>query len=666
MTFFSESNGDDYAADEQEALGPRVHFQQQFKNSYDAQVRASAQFGIERAMFDLDQAQVKRMRDAGLENVPYLTQMAEGFSEGRIEGDNVALPFYLDTARFYSKGGTPEMAEQLSAFDSKIEELRKTHPDLNLMTASEMFDDVRTKAQEAERRYDQARTTTGGSIGGFVGGAIASMDPRTDPLNFATLGVGGVGKTAVARIATEGVAQGAIEAINQFTGVQEERDLLGLSHGFQDAVYRVAGTAVFGSAIQGVGEGLVAGGRRFFRNTPSDPAPPPPEPRQPIDMTNPLDLPGDRMADSLAMGRINYDEVVHSVSPLSNTRAGRTRSMIDLDHVTQRLNDWHGEAPHEIKPPRTATFIPDPVSGVKIERAFEIDPSRSIDAVARDTDPQLFARYDKLVRQKETASAWLQQNVGKDNFIAQSTQDLTDRIDALTDQINDIKVGARKRKELEQQRDTLRQERQSAVDELAKTDTPSQARVRRDMLAVDEKMRDMAPLLGRAYAAAKDKWDLGAADRARVNQMVRKNLRELPDQIGDKVDISDLVDQPDYIIRALSDKAPILREAWKVEGKVKADADAADIASAIVKENMKVMDEAMNTYRTSISKVLSENGDGTISINGTDFKFDLDNDKVIVPQEEGSGGREISVRQFLEEQAEFEADLKAVQTCSLR
>ena len=113
------------------------------------------------------------------------------------------------------------------------------------------------------------------------------------------------------------------------------------------------------------------------------------------------------------------------------------------------------------------------------------------------------------------------------------------------------------------------------------------------------------------------------------------------------------------------DRAPILRQADKVSGKVAKDADAGDIAQATVAENMKVLDEALDVYRASLDGLIGAEKNGEVTLaNGQ--KLNLDRDKLFVPNEEGTGGREVTVRQLLEENKMDEYEIEAVGTCSLR
>lgn len=642
------------------AMGPRVGFMESWKTSWEAQERASAQFGIENSMWELDDQQYRAMKDAGIEDAPKLSPSSVGFFASWMPGPAKDVDKYLDTAKFYADGGDEAQSTRLGEYDKKIEDLRQRYPNLNLMTSRDMFNDVRTKAQEVERQLNTNRTTFMGVVGEFAGGAVASMNPNTDPLNFATLGVGGIGKTAVTRIASQVGAQGVIETINQVTGVQEERRILGLDHGFWDGATRVAGTAIGAGVLQGVGEGLVAGGKRFFRNTKTDPAPGPPVEQPKLLEYKPKE--GD--ANVNAPNRPpSYDSTIQRVSPLSTSRAGQARTTLDVDYMASRLESWDAELPYAVRP-RSETAIPKPVTDfqapdIKIKENITSD----IDIRAREVDPKLFSQYDRLAERKQSFRRWIEEMGQGRPKQDEAFQKLQTRIDELEDRIDSPKTSARNRKRYEQELEQALLTREDELKRVTAKDTPEMARVRKELMDTDIKMRDLAPSVGRAYARARELWDLEADDRALVRQMVREGSKKMPERNPlEGVEYEDVLRLQE---RSLPDKAPILKQRSKVEGRVPDDADAADVASAIVKENMKVLDGALDSFRTQLDSYINPKSK-KVELPGIERKLDLDKDFVHVPQTEGEGFRKISVREFLEEQRKTEFELEAVKTCSIR
>ncbi|RTL04994.1 hypothetical protein EKK58_09310 [Candidatus Dependentiae bacterium] len=667
MTVFNDVNRNAASSEFSEvATGPRVSFLQHFEDSYEAQRRASSMFGIERAMNESIMGQASALYGAG-EKGTFL----------RDEENNVDLD-RLDIPRFFEEGGNEEQSSKIQKYDDYILSMREKKPDLKLKTLREMWDDVKFQAQDAERRVAAARTTTMGDVGGFIGGAIASVDPRTDPLNTLTLGVGAVGKSLLKRVATQAGGQAAIETVNQITGVQEERRLLGLDHGFADAVSRVAGAAIGGAAIQGAGElvmgGLKMAGKRFFRDLPHDKAPPPP-----ADLSGPainrVDPIAERDVHDLMSGATKYDDLAVLRYPMGDTRMGKARTAMDIDYVTMRLEAWDGEAPAFVKP-QASTRIPNSTA-----EKFELEDfqtlkemmPKTVDEAARKLDPKVFDVYDKLAARKTELRAQIDNfNRGRNptedvsaaerQTVTDAVNDLTNRIEELKHQKEDGVLSNRKLKDLDKRIQQLEAERKDNMTRLDSIDRPEASALRNELLAIDVKMRDMAEVVSRAYARARQEWQLPSELKGAVRQMVREGSSVLPDVGYTRTVKADKA--PQMFEEGLTDKAPILNQAYKVEDKLRPGADAADIAAAIVKENMKIMDETLEAYRGSLNKMLNEK-EGTLTVAGTDVTLRLDKDKIFVPNEDGSGGRSMTIRQLLEENRETELDLEATKKCSI-
>lgn len=674
MTFLSEPNKDATSiAPEYAATGPRVGFFESWATAWNEQVRSAAMYGIEDQMWQMDSQQTRAMRDAGIEDVPILSPDSVGFWADNMPGPAAGVEKYLDVARYYTDGGEPGFATELQEYDKRIEDLRQKYPQLNLQTSREMWDGVQAAAQEYERKAQTDRRDLGGQVGAFLGGSLASLNPNTDPLNFITLGVGGAGKTVLGRIAAQGVGQGIVEGINQITGVQEQRRLLGLDYGAGDALSRVAGAAIGGAVLQGAGEAIGAGFRfgakRWFRSTPTDVAPmPTPEilerPRLPdTSMVPPHAIPADETLAAAKLTRApeTYVDYLHEQSPFSFTRPGRARTVLDLDYVASRLDDWNGERPWEVAP-KTDTAVTSPRSDfVKTPDLTRIVEKSTIDEIARRVDPETFRVYDELAARKQTYRRWIGELADTRDAEVQT------RIDAVDSKIFDLAVraeetGGKRAAKLRKDIQALEAEKAQIIAESAPKDTPDMRRVRETMMREDAKMRDLAPLVSRAYARAQRKWTNTAADREAISAMMREGRADFrPDPSTQRV----LDNLAETVPQTLADRAPILQQADKVAGKVARDADAGDIAQAIVADNLKVLDEALETYRSSLDGLIGAEKDGEVILaNGQ--KLNLDRDRLFVPNEDGTGAREVSVRQLLEENKMDEYEIEAVGTCSLR
>jgi hypothetical protein len=312
------------------SAGPRFGFFDAFDSAYEAQARTNSMLGLEAAFEEVEAEQNQIIKAAGLE--PPRSLYAD------LDGGQYAP--YMRAAKFYSGDASEpsDIGSRLAERDEAIKQLRLKNPKLNLRTYRELWGQVRERAQTAERRWGSSDNTVPGALGGFIGEMIASVDPRTDPLNFATLGVGGVGRTVASRVLTEGAGQAAIESVNQLTGVQENRELLGLEHGFEEGAFSVGSAFVFGAGIRGAAEGLQAGARHWFQNTPDDPAPPAPEAPTRID-------------DATAAETITaLDSQFDTIAPYGPSRVSAGRGQEDFQAVTEQLDAWDGPLPADTKP----------------------------------------------------------------------------------------------------------------------------------------------------------------------------------------------------------------------------------------------------------------------------------------------------------------------------
>ena len=197
--------------------------------------------------------------------------------------------------------------------------------------------------------------------------------------------------------------------------------------------------------------------------------------------------------------------------------------------------------------------------------------------------------------------------------------------------------------------------------------------VRGKMMRNDEKMRDMSPVISRAYARARNKWDNTDADRQAIQAMIRDGRKN-----------ADLPDAPDVgtfedMQKSLYEKAPVLQQRAKAEQSVQPDDDAATIAMKIMAQNAKEAETVLERYRATVSQIIGdldkpaterksvEEGvdPNELTVPGVKTPLNLD-DKVMVPTVDGTGYKEVSIRTLLKEQNDVEEDLKAVTSCSIR
>lgn len=658
------------------AQPPRVGFLDAFDHSVRNQVHGDSAYGLVQTMADQSNEQLRALRGAGEMSLP------------EVDGDNF-VGNMDKVAGFYVDGGDPEQAQQLRAYDDHINELKTKYPKLNLRTTAEMYQDT-TKIFQQENQQEQSdRHTLGGLAGDMAGGVVASLDAEVNPvraigapLAFIAGPEGATAKAIAGRIGLQGGLQGLTTGVEQLTGTQRNKRLSGLPYGTGDALESVVGATIGGGVAQGAGE-LLAGGfrvakRRWFTDLPDGTQPPPgagpgavSQEAAPGRVLTPDEAAYEKQLGDLIDGKIDYMDMIPPRNLYGDTTLGRARTLLDVDNVTQQLNDWSGGYPHEITP-RTTTDIADTASS-----GTRFSPSNTagqtvlegitVDAAARRADPKTFQVYDALAAQVNDLRAKVAE-ARPDTAEAQSTaSDLTHQIGDIEQQIRGLDVFDKpptkvknQINELKAQREQLVAQRDEALHHANGGDTPEMAAARQTIQRLDQQMRDLAPVVSRAYARVRGEWKLPPDYHGAISTMIRDAAPKIPDYVlptGAKT-------EPTLSPKSLVDRAPILAQAPKVADKLGQHADAADVAHEIMQATQKVMDEALDKYRGSLSSLLKEDGEGKVQIVGTDLVLDLDKDRIAIPQEKGDGTVTVSVRDLLEDNLNAEQDLKAVTSCS--
>jgi len=636
---------------DQAAIGPLAGFFASYEASANAQYKTAAQYGLEYAMYEQDWKQTQLLREAGIADPPILNMTDAAISDAF---DYDLSGTYTDAARnARGKIIDPQNAKAIADYDKRIAEIQATRPDLHLYNSKQMFEVVSKNARDAEIADQTQRRTWGGAFGSFVGAVVASVSPTTDPLNFATLGVGGAGKTAARRILMQSGSQGAIEALNQITGVQESRELMGLPNGLMDAATRVAGAAVGGAAIQGVGEGVAALGKRFFRSTPNDPAPPidaVAEPSKPLALPPPDQLKLEAGAARIEANPSAHVDYLADVAPLSGIRVGKTRTVADLNEVTDALDKWDAPPPAFLRP-RTdaAAFAPEmQTPRVDVEAAVT---SNSRYQAARQQDPQAFDRYEKLLERKETFRRWIDElATGRDADVAQTVEAIDNRIASLEARFRSVQ-GIKNKTNIKAEIAEARADKERVLKLSEQKETPDIATVRRELAKADEQMRDLAPLLGRAHARAQGEWTPDTALMDEVWSAYKRGRNDIEAPAKNTL--------PDYDTAVtLADRAPVLRRATPEQ----TGATSADTATRVLTDEAKLVDEGLEAFRDTIKNLFGKEADGKLTVGN--HEFDIDADRVFMELDDGSV-KEVSVREMLEANKETEYELEALKTCSM-
>lgn len=143
-----------------------------------------------------------------------------------------------------------EALAKARASEREIEALRKQYPQIR--SFQQLIDGAKSTAQLMREQRDevQERSTTGGAIGGFVGGIQGTIN-ENNPAALYTLPIGGFGKTVAMRVGTEALTQMGIEYANQFHFIKKERELYGDTFDPDQAAQSVLYAGVGGALFRG-------------------------------------------------------------------------------------------------------------------------------------------------------------------------------------------------------------------------------------------------------------------------------------------------------------------------------------------------------------------------------------------------------------------------------
>lgn len=628
------------------STGPYIDELEGYRQAYNAHTKASAQMGMTESFAEKEAEQIRWLHEQGEISIPALS---EDFVDEYLA--EVPRPFamsgnYKDVYRYYGGEESPEVAKRLQDYDLRIEDMRKKYPQRKFMNSREMFDSVVRDGVEAEARVSSSR---GGGIGKFVGEAVASLNPSTDPINAATLMVGGAGSTALKRILSQFGAQSAVESLNQVLGVQEQRRIMGLSSGWRDALSRVAMAGVGGAMVQGGGEAIgaaVRGGKRWFADAPETIKPPV---AAKVQIT----------PEMTAAGRAQITAAIQRLDPLTRTPEGRARATQDLDYMASRLDAWGGEAPVNLRPPRADTALPRAATEDFISRPeMTATPYDNVDVVARKIDPQTFEVFDRLSEQKIAMRAQLDAMRPESAGVREQIDDISDRIDNLRNKVErNSQAGTRRATAQSKRLEEMVQEREALMRQSGGEDTPPMRAVREELQRIDYKMRDMYPQVTRAYTQARGEWSASQSMHDRVSNMIRSGRKELP-----PARVAETAQEAFERIGSPEDAAPILVRAPSVASKIPQGADNMTVAQIIAKQDSEVLNETIEAFRASINKVLK--GEEPVTVPGYESKLNM-SDEIITTNKDGTGQRKTTVREMLAEHAETEEDLKAIKSCSI-
>lgn len=231
--------------------GVATTISENFSASFDNQLKNESQFGLEAEFDKLYQKQADIVYQATGQKLEHPHSLREFFDyAAQLENKDMFLLQPVKEQKVLSKS------------NEILKNLKKENPEIK--TLDEMWAEVKQAAQASDAKYEDVSSRAGftGMVGNFAGGMAGSFSAR-DPINIATLGIGGVGRTFLTKVLSETALGGSIEAVNQFIGVKQNRELLDLENSFGRSLANVAYAGAGAGLIRGTGEGVGAGVLKF-------------------------------------------------------------------------------------------------------------------------------------------------------------------------------------------------------------------------------------------------------------------------------------------------------------------------------------------------------------------------------------------------------------------
>jgi len=675
MTAWGEVNQDALSiAPNDVSRGKRLGFLDALEAAYSDESFNRSQFGAEVELRNMEQENLQRVQKASgiyagrlqdsIELPKSRADVARGAGETETGRGGLAPDFapYTDVWRSITETGQlpPKVLER----DKQLAEMKSKYPDAGILTYGDMIGALTERAKQTELRASRD-TSWSGLAGWFIGGVAGATDPRTNPINFLSLGLGAAGGTPLLRIGSQAIGQGAAETIAQYTGARENRQFLeGRLPTTEESLLAIGGAAIGGAAIQGVGEAAGLAARRWFRHTPDDPAPPAPVPPAPVSAPaivsqaeREVEL-GKRMAPTLEGEQAITRAVQETLGANKNTmRAAKS----DFSFIRDQLSPFNGPMPWEVPPP---TFTRATQFGVDDFRAPKYEPKtpgETVDDIARRVDPETFKIYDNLAARRQEAQTLLDQRGHmRDLKIDEQTAGLRAEIAKQEKRLETAK--RRKAKDITAELERLRSKLADVEQNARTSENVGMDAAQKELDRLDEKVADMSPALARAYSRAQGKWETQQTTLEAVRKMIADGNTEINMPPHTAVDAAEL----QYFNRpaTIADSVPELRSP---DAKpLKEGQDAVDEVARLAQETMKRADELLDSFTGDIKKMIKPaekaGEEPTIQIEGVERPVQM-SDTMVIEREDGTP-ETLTVRDYLKRLDDDEEILKAVTTCS--
>lgn len=280
-------------------------------------------------------------------------------------------------ADFFSRAGSANEVEARTALTA-VQEIDKQIQQLNdpsILTLAQIVKKYQGERDKINATVAEASTTSGigGAIGGLAGGIAGSFSTR-DPFNVLTIPLGGVGKTAVTRIAAEMGINAGVEYANQALSVQPTQAASG--ENVENALWPVIYAAAGAGLIQGGFEGFVKLRNKVNAGDFSGPD-------IELDFNDGMlrqmfERQEESPAARAGLHLLDQNDLINRANPYGDTEAGLQRFTGELEQITAMLSG------------KTDTAVARVLPGIPVRlEEFALDHS-----LVKAEQPELYARYE--------------------------------------------------------------------------------------------------------------------------------------------------------------------------------------------------------------------------------------------------------------------------------
>jgi len=559
------------------------------------------------------------------------------------------------------------LTEQYAQFEQanqRLQAYREANPEDNSVKLfGELWSGVKSRSKDlrgvAARIGESAGIT--GKLGAFSAGLVASMNPRTNFLNFATLGIGGVGQTVTKRILTEIAAGGGIEAVNQFTGVSERQALMGVSTTTGEKLTQVGFAAAGAGLLRGAGELAPVAGRAIEQQV----APQRALGRAMLQKTNQVNLQQTRQkayedavikldpnlfkpSDQAAIIAEQSNILFARANPYGDTDTGLNLHHEKLmDAMEPMLNKLKADLSGSTRMPNTTPIYTKPdFEAVQGDPAItEMNKNPAVIEYARNKNPDLINKYERLsteiAEERRRLDDIRQELPGQE--VAQTIGRAEDELAALETKARGASAKNKKKiqKEINAKREALvEQELRLTSAENAKE------RVTREALqAADNELRDIAPEISALLKQGRDALPRPEFAPPKISPSGRVAVEDIMQR--QKID----AERPAQSLVSALDRHTINGMPLQ---------DYAAKAAKELKDIEPKLDEMRNTQTAEhMSSIDSEKN--TINLGRGIGDVDLDN--TIIQITDAETGGTVTLREYLDQGKQDDELLKALSTC---